>query len=265
MEEKELQEVETRPDFSEQSLKYYDKIKRKIITSCVSYGVILFTMFFRRYADFDVALGNMLFTILLLGTLPITGYAIYALHRNQHRIDEEQIKNFLKRFNDSFDIVSVIPVFIAVVAFLNAFIISPASIVKSSMEPNYYEDDNILVYHFFESYDRFDVVIAKVSDEDYYIKRIIGLPGETVTIKDGEVYIDGELLDDPTPLKVGAETYCNVGYNVDVDEECSWVLEDDEYFLLGDNREGSIDSRFMGPFIEKDLYGKVVLKMPFLN
>lgn len=258
---------EEKEDFTQESTIHYHGIRRKVATSIVCYGVILFTLLFKRYEDFNVALSSYVFIILLFVSILATVYMIYTMRSNRLRLDEKQISNYLKKHNDIYDIIAVIPVFIATIAFLNALVISPASVVKTSMEPNYYEGDDILVYHFFESYDRYDVVIVKVDEENYYIKRIIGLPGETVTIKDGEVYIDGVLLDDPTPLKLGAGTYCKVGHSIDFSEECTFTVPQDEYFVLGDNREASVDSRSttLGYIEKEQLYGKVIIKLGFLN
>ena len=261
--------LEEKEDFTEQTALYSKKLKNKIITSVVSYVVIIFTMFFQRYEDFDVALSSGLFLILLLFSGIVTLYAIYYMFSNRFRVSEKSISNYFKKINDFYDVVSIIPLFIASVAVINAFIFSPATVVKTSMEPNYYENDNIVVYHLATNYKRYDVVIVKVGEEDYYIKRIIGLPGETITIKNGEIYIgtgsDEELLGDTTTLKPGAHTYCSVGNNIDTSEECTFVIPEGSYFVLGDNREASIDSRYLGLIKEDELYGKVVLKLYFLN
>jgi len=252
-------------DYSQDSIVYYKKIKRKVIGSLISFVIIIITAFFKQYEDFDVAFTSTLFIALLIAAIIITGIGLMRIIKSHKSLELERTRNELKRFNDIYDVFSVIPLFIAIVSFSNAFFISPATVVKTSMEPNYYEGDNILVYHFFEQYERFDVAIIKVVEDDYYIKRVIGLPGETVVIKNGEIYIDGELLNDPTILKDGAKTYCNVGFNVDPNEECSFSLEEGQYFMLGDNREGSLDSRSFGVVLEEEIFGKVVLKIDILN
>ena len=260
-----VEEVIETEDFTKESLKYYDKINRKIKISTISFLIILATLFFRRYRDFDVALTSNLFIGLLAIAFIYTIYLLTLVNKRKTSLEIEVVSKELKRHNEIFDVVSIIPIFIAVVTFLNAFILSPATVVKTSMEPNYHEGDNIIVYHMNVSYDRYDVVIMKHSANDYYIKRVIGLPGETITIKNGEIYIDDELLNDPTILKEGAATYCSVGYNIDTTEECSYVIPDGEYFLIGDNREASSDSRSFGSISEEDLYGKVIIKLNIFN
>ena len=85
---------------------------------------------------------------------------------------------------------------------------------------------------------RFDIVVFPVvrdGKEEYYIKRVIGLPGETVQIIDGYVYINGEKLDE----NYGAEVMNDAGRAAE-----PITLGDDEYFVLGDNRNRSDDSRY---------------------
>ena len=112
----------------------------------------------------------------------------------------------------------------------------------SSMEPQLRHEDNLIVdkitYRFREP-ERFDIIVFPFEYEDntFYIKRIIGLPGETVQIDwDGNIFINGEILEE--------------GYGKEVIQEPGRAYEpitlgEDEYFVLGDNRNNSSDSRDM--------------------
>ena len=108
-----------------------------------------------------------------------------------------------------------------------------------SMEATLHDGDNLIVdklsYHFREP-KRFEIIVFpyRHKENTYYIKRIIGLPGETVQVKDGYVYIDGEKLDD----NYGLEVMEDAGIAAEPIE-----LGEDEYFVLGDNRNHSSDSR----------------------
>ena len=109
----------------------------------------------------------------------------------------------------------------------------------SSMSPTLEDGDVLIVdklsYRFREP-ERFDIVVFRYlyKENSYYIKRIIGLPGETVQIKDGQIYIDGELLEED----FGNALMTNPGRaNQPI------TLGSDEYFVLGDNRNVSSDSR----------------------
>lgn len=106
---------------------------------------------------------------------------------------------------------------------------------------------------------RFDIVVYEKETGNYNIKRVIGLPGETVQIKDGFVFINGERLD--ASDKLGEAALAGLA-------EYPITLGKNEYFLLGDNRSGSEDSRFsnVGNVRLRQIKGKVWLKIqPFEN
>ena len=117
---------------------------------------------------------------------------------------------------------------------------------------------------------RFDVVVFQREDQKKNIKRVIGLPGETVQIKDGQVWINGEVLqEEKQTMEVDGEM-------VELEKKIALaglaenliVLGEDEYFLLGDNRDSSEDSRFanVGNVKESQIIGKVWFRIyPALN
>lgn len=126
---------------------------------------------------------------------------------------------------------------------IKTFVISMVVIQGSSMYPTFqrggFHIANKFMYYFVEPR-RGDVVIIKNIwlKEDELIKRIIGMPGDIVEIKDGGVYLDGELLDEPY---VNGKTFPDKG---------PFKITEDMYFVMGDNRESSNDSRHFG-FIKK--------------
>ena len=133
----------------------------------------------------------------------------------------------------------------------------------SSMETTLSDGDNLIVdklsYRFKEP-KRFDIIVFPYKHEanTYYIKRIIGLPGETVQVIDGYVYIDGEFLESDI---YGAE----VMQSADMAAE-PILLGEDEYFVLGDNRNHSSDSRdpSVGVLNREDLIGRAWVRIyPF--
>ncbi len=139
---------------------------------------------------------------------------------------------------------SLIPyiIIIVVVVFIRTFIITPVKVNGTSMYPTL-EGDEIMLLNKLGAIDRFDIVVLKLDGEqNNLIKRIIGLPGETVEIKNNEIYINDELLDDPYGT--------GITYNID-----PVTLGEDEYFILGDNRIVSLDSRVFGKIHRSEIKG----------
>lgn len=133
----------------------------------------------------------------------------------------------------------------------------------SSMEYTLSDGDNLIVdkisYRFHDP-ERYDIIVFpyKYEKNTFYIKRIIGLPGETVQIDgQGNIYVDGEVLDE----SYGREVILDPG-----EAEEPITLEDDEYFVLGDNRNASSDSRdpSVGKILGEDIIGRAWVRIfPF--
>ena len=149
-------------------------------------------------------------------------------------------------------------VMIACVYLMTHYVAQRTVVDGGSMETTLYDGDNLilnrLAYRFSDP-ERYDIVVFPVDDE-YYIKRVIGLPGENVDISDGKVMINGKEL---TSDVYGREPIEYTGM-----EEVPVTLGEDEYFCMGDNRNNSTDSRDIGPVARKRLEGKVWIRIyPF--
>lgn len=160
------------------------------------------------------------------------------------------------------EIVKIAAIAFLIVAPIRYFLFQPFIVSGASMAPNFNTGDYLIIdeisYRFSEP-QRGDVVVFNVSfiqeySNQRFIKRIIGLPGETVDITSGEVKIIKDaktIILDEKYLPDDLKTYGDKNI----------ILQADEYFVLGDNREYSYDSRFWGIVPEKDIIGKAFLRI----
>lgn len=148
-----------------------------------------------------------------------------------------------------------------VVAYLIAnFVINPIRVDGSSMYPTIEHGNvgfsNILFYELFDV-ERFDIVVVyEDSLDEFVIKRVIGLPGETIQYKDNELYVNGKVIDEDFL----DEAYCSemsMLMNDNFTEDYGpTTLSEDEYFIVGDNRPKSSDSRSFGPINKSQIKSK---------
>lgn len=143
---------------------------------------------------------------------------------------------------------------VIVVVLIRTFLITPIRVNGSSMYPTL-KDKEIMILNKIgktvNGIDRFDIVVLK--EDDYLIKRVIALPGEKISCQNGNIYINGKKLKD----KYGS------GLTSDFDPI---EVPKDSYFVMGDNRENSKDSRYIGPINKKEIKGKTsFILFPFKN
>lgn len=167
---------------------------------------------------------------------------------------QEEEKNLLRRLlNWAVDIILVISV-----AWFTVYMFgTEVKIAGNSMAPALESGDTVLMNRLPMALfgpDRFDLVVFEREDRKTNVKRVIGLPGETVQIKGGLVYIDGQ----PLEAENGLEKVALPGL-----AEHPITLDKDEYFLLGDNRESSEDSRFIniGNVKREQIQGNVWIRI----
>ncbi|MCY4069679.1 MAG: signal peptidase I [Chloroflexi bacterium] len=157
------------------------------------------------------------------------------------------------------EIVSTVVFVVAVTVLFDLAI--PRSLVDGhSMEPTFYGDDRLVVsriHYLLGSPERGDILVfnSLVPRESergiMLIKRVVGLPGERVELRDQQIYIDGEPL---------SETYIKEACGIMRCADQIWLLGDDEYFMMGDNRNNSRDSRRFGAVPLSKIVGQVVLR-----
>jgi signal peptidase I len=140
------------------------------------------------------------------------------------------------------------------------FLFKPFYVKGQSMEPNFFEHEYLIIDELsyrFRGPERGEVVVFRspVDEKEFYLKRIIGLPGERIKIEDNKVIIyndefpQGKVLKEEY-LDAGQETYGSA----------TWSLGEEQYFVLGDNRVASYDSRRFGPIDKESIVGQMFFR-----
>ena len=157
------------------------------------------------------------------------------------------------------EMVRALIIALAIILPVRFFLVQPFYVRGASMEPNFHDKEYLVIDEIsyrFNPPARGDSIVFRypVDPSQFFIKRVVGLPGEAVTVKDNNVFIknkDGEKkLDESAYLPAGLATVGNVSY----------TLAEDEYFILGDNRMWSKDSREFGPVKKKFIIGRTWLR-----
>ena len=150
-----------------------------------------------------------------------------------------------------FEVVKVVLISLAIILPVRMFLIQPFYVEGASMEPNFYDKEYLIIdeisYRFSEP-ERGGVIVFRnpSNTSQYYIKRVIALPGETVEIRSGVVFVNDLEIDELAYIEYPSQ-----------DDFGPLTLAEDEYFVLGDNRRVSHDSRKFNGLKEKYIIGKV--------
>lgn len=162
------------------------------------------------------------------------------------------------------EVVQVLAISLALIIPIRFFLIQPFYVQGASMEPNFFDHEYLVIDEL--SYrlhppKRGDVTVFKYPNntKEYFIKRVIGLPGETVEISNGKVKIFNDKH--PNGAMLDETSYLDQDFTANSQ---TVTLKPNEYFVLGDNRSSSLDSRFFGPVNSSYLVGRVWLRgFPF--
>jgi signal peptidase I len=178
------------------------------------------------------------------------------------KTEVEEIKKS-SSISEAISFIGYLVVFAIIFAAIRLFVIQPFIVEGQSMEPSF-ENYNYLITEkvsfYFSQPQRGEVVIFHPPDSPSinYIKRIIGLPGETVEVKNGGVYVNGTRLDEPY-LASNEETLSDQATGTKV------TLGQDQFFVMGDNREHSRDSRELGPIPKGNIVSRVWFRLLPIN
>ncbi|MEA1937386.1 MAG: signal peptidase I [Patescibacteria group bacterium] len=179
----------------------------------------------------------------------------------------EKSSSFLSDLKDfSFDTIKIVVISLVVIIGIRTFVMQPFFVNGQSMEPNFYDGDYLIVNEIsyrFDNPQRGDVIIFHYPNDprQFFIKRVIGLPGEKIEIKNSKITIynkenpDGLVLDEFYLPKTAV-----------IIKDYSQELKNDEYYVLGDNRTASSDSRVWGVLEKRYIVGKTWIRAwPFGN
>lgn len=136
-------------------------------------------------------------------------------------------------------------VILVIVVFIRTYIITPVIVSGTSMNNTLHDGDILLLNKFDKSYNRYDIVVFDFEDSKL-VKRIIGLPGETVEYKDGILYIDG---------KETIDSFAPITNDFKLSQLNITIIPENYYFVMGDNRNNSSDSRIIGLVSKNDIDG----------
>ncbi|HLR66125.1 MAG TPA: signal peptidase I [Virgibacillus sp.] len=171
-----------------------------------------------------------------------------------------------KRKSDWFDWIKAILIAFALAFIIRMFFFAPIIVDGPSMLPTLHDRDQMIVNKFnyrISKPERFDIVVFHASVQKDFIKRVIGLPGEHVQVKDNVLYIDGEEVEEPflKDQKNKIKSYQTLTNDFKLEDLPGGyeTIPEDHVLVLGDNRENSTDSRMFGVVSMDQVVGKTSL------
>jgi len=189
------------------------------------------------------------------------------INSDEIKIEKKKSSSFLSDLKDfSFDTIKIVVISLVIIIGIRSFVMQPFFVNGQSMEPNFYDGDYLIVNEIgyrFNDPKRGDVIVFHYPNDpqQFFIKRIIGLPGEKIVIKNNEITIYNKERPDGFALD---EFY--IPKSAVISKDYSQELKNDEYYVLGDNRIASSDSRVWGVLEKRHIVGKAWIRAwPFGN
>jgi signal peptidase I len=185
--------------------------------------------------------------------------------------EQESMKDFI------IEVVKMFFLALVIIVPVRMFLVQPFIVRGASMEPNFHEKEYLIINEFgykntpinilgkeivtvkpHKDVNRLDVIVFRAphDEKQFYIKRVVGLPGETVLVDNGDVTIIN--AEHPEGFMLSEEAYLPEGRKTNGSQKV--VLKENEYYVLGDNRPASSDSRVFGPLNKDAIIGKVLLR-----
>ncbi|GAB4072475.1 signal peptidase I [Barrientosiimonas marina] len=164
------------------------------------------------------------------------------------------------------DLLKTLLIVLGVFLIIRTFLFLPIVVDGPSMKPTLHNGDQMVVNRFIYDIhepDRFDVVVFHASEKKDFIKRVIGLPGEHITVKDDQLYVDGDEVEEPflQERKEHMPSYQTLTNDFDLEQLPGGyeTIPDNHVLVLGDNRNNSTDSRILGLVSMDKIIGKASL------
>ena len=170
--------------------------------------------------------------------------------------------------DDIKDMIVTVVTTMIVCLIITRFFFMPVRVKGTSMYPTLYNGSigfSSIISRRVSGIERFDIVIIYVEEKDEnLVKRVIGMPGETISYNKGTLYIDGDPIEEYFLDDQYVKQQVELSYHDYFTDDFTYTLAEDEYYCLGDNRLVSSDSRFYGPFNSKDIISKdIFIIYPF--
>jgi signal peptidase I len=173
--------------------------------------------------------------------------ATICLKNGQRREPLRKIKSF-------FATIILVPACIVATWLVKTYVISSCIVAGDSMVPTLHPGETYLLNCTHRTLRRGEIVVIRDQQGDQVVKRVIGMPNDQIVIRDGKVFLNGLELQE-NYLARGTKT-------LPLNQQRIFVMGSNEYFVMGDNREDSYDSRAYGPITKRQVHGALVASYP---